>query len=609
MKHLSILSLSISMLAAASAVTATAATIPATAREATIAEMRDMSYVGWRASAHYDAALKFHDPALKGCKIVGAKVLGLLEQGMGNYTLWTTPTLPDGEITGNVVSVTQEGTEVKGAFPNPVTIGDDPIYVGISMDVITADDNTGWPVPYSAPDTYKSDVLRFRCTEDYTWDDLSSYGTLPIVLYIDGNLPDNALQPNRCLAVASALPNTNFSLPIEVVNYSGSEVKSMELSYTCAGKNHSFTANLETPISAYMTLPQQVTVPMEGVATPGAYDITLSVDKVNGKANNWTNKTLKFSLSIAAFKPVNRPLLEEGTGTTCGYCPRGTLALKEMSKRYPDFIAAAYHKYKKEDPMFITFKLPWSDDGFPCANLNRLGNRDPFFGNAGGSLGIAKDYEAAREVVAPADVKVSATYNADSTVITVNSSARFALAEPGQTYKLGYILTIDGVNHDTLPAWKQTNYYDGGNDSDPLLKLLNDPSTFDAYTFNHVVFHSATNSGITLKAEDIVINKDYTNTKSFNIASNQIYDKEAWNILDEDPANINVIAVLIDSNNRIRNAAQYRFAPTATGINTICRDELNGETIFYDLTGRRVLNPDNGIFIRLHNGQADKIAL
>lgn len=65
---------------------------------------------------------------------------------------------------------------------------------------------------------------------------------------------------------------------------------------------------------------------------------------------------------------------------------------------------------------------------------------------------------------------------------------------------------------------------------------------------------------------------------------------------------------VVDNNNKQTRISKIEvaFAPsTPTGIAGI--EAENGETVYFNLQGVRVQNPENGIFIRVQNGKATKI--
>ena len=56
----------------------------------------------------------------------------------------------------------------------------------------------------------------------------------------------------------------------------------------------------------------------------------------------------------------------------------------------------------------------------------------------------------------------------------------------------------------------------------------------------------------------------------------------------------------------VKSAAKTIVADAATGIAGI--EAENGEAVYFNLQGVRVQNPENGVFIRVQNGKAVKIA-
>lgn len=48
---------------------------------------------------------------------------------------------------------------------------------------------------------------------------------------------------------------------------------------------------------------------------------------------------------------------------------------------------------------------------------------------------------------------------------------------------------------------------------------------------------------------------------------------------------------------------------TGAGVEAVEADAATGETVYYNLQGQRVANPENGLFIRLQGGKATKVAL
>lgn len=72
-----------------------------------------------------------------------------------------------------------------------------------------------------------------------------------------------------------------------------------------------------------------------------------------------------------------------------------------------------------------------------------------------------------------------------------------------------------------------------------------------------------------------------------------------------------MIAFVVDADGKVRNAAKARVSKeTSTDIINTTVDENNGVSAqYYDLMGRRVMNPEHGIYVKVQNGKAAKIAL
>ncbi|MDY4464127.1 MAG: hypothetical protein SPE31_07345, partial [Prevotella sp.] len=77
-----------------------------------------------------------------------------------------------------------------------------------------------------------------------------------------------------------------------------------------------------------------------------SHNMTFNVTDIDGKPdavpfNSWGE--VNYSLNPTTYFP-RRIVMEEATGTWCGWCPEGMATIEQMSKKYPDnFIAIAIH--------------------------------------------------------------------------------------------------------------------------------------------------------------------------------------------------------------------------------------------------------------------------
>ncbi len=216
---------------------------------------------------------------------------------------------------------------------------------------------------------------------------------------------------------------------------------------------------------------------------PQAKTFQLSVwaDNPNGEADgNPDNDGVMGLLSGVTYIPAKKSVGEEGTGTWCGWCPRGTDWMEYMTATYPDqFIGIAVHN---GDPMTVTAY----DDGagfsaFPNAYIDRAVDIDP-----SEFEDYLPDFQARIAPVAPG---ISASLDVATRTLTTTATAEFVTELSDLDYRLAVILTEDQVTG-TASSYAQANYYSG--QSDPLAgwgydwQSLANPAPASQMEYNHV---------------------------------------------------------------------------------------------------------------------------
>lgn len=544
-----------------------------------------------------DMAMKFMDTNLRNMKIVGAKVSHLRPSGLTNIKIWESKghlKNPDGQVVDCTIDMAD--SSVTALFPEPIDLTFGGRYIGCYFEN-TLYGSEYYKCPCSTPLNlpYSNYVMENRSE----WYDIPDWGCATITVYLTGDLKPNALRPIKALNTAVALAGEPVMQQLQVVNYGGNEISSIGYSYEADGKTHHQTLSLDTPLCKTLTLKQTLTLPLYGIYTPGQQSVKIEIDSINGQPNAHSMRKITVPVSINPFLTTHRPIVEEGTGTECGWCTRGMLGLDKMHELYPDFISAAYHRYNSTDPMYCPDELPMAIEGFPGAMIDRNGSSiDPFFGSSANTdLGIQADYLQAQALPAPADLAVEALWLEDSVQLVATANVRFAFTKPGQSYTLGYIVTHDSLSHPDLPAWEQKNFITGQQTS-PQLQTIAD-GTFDITTFNHVVVWTGTYMGVPGSLPDsIQVNHPYIH---------QLVIPLADNTLIENPTQLHVIGLLLDSNGHIANAASA--TPTLLShIPVLGADNLEGESpVYYDLLGRQIPKPIGGITIERRGTKARKL--
>ena len=143
--------------------------------------------------------------------------------------------------------------------------------------------------------------------------------------------------------------------------------------------------------------------------------------------------------------------MEEGTGTWCGWCPRGAVYTEQFDTVYAgSAIIVAVHNADPMADAVYDAGLGTLIAGYPSGAVDRKDiDVDPT------DFGVS--YLNRINDVSPADVGVSAYFNSVSRQVDVVVSATFA-AELTGNFRLNAVLVEDDVVG-TTGAYSQTNYY------------------------------------------------------------------------------------------------------------------------------------------------------
>lgn len=300
------------------------------------------------------------------------------------------------------------------------------------------------------------------------------------------------------------------------------------------------------------------------------------------------------------FNPTKRVVLEEFTGTTCVNCPLGILAIENLEKMYGDqFIPVSIHTYDGDalGSGLSGYSSYLGLTAAPTGIINRSGTiSSPMWQNpatfgyefSNGST-LWADY-VAQEMEVPADIDINASISIDldNETFTIPVEIRSALNAKNQMLNLFMTVVEDGVSS------YQTNTF--CTTSDPNLGEwgkggMYGQSTVYGVTHNDVAraVYGTTYAGTQgLLPQTLKAGETYTTTLTdLNIPL-------SINTL----ANCKAILMLIDANTeKVINAVSVKFSDDPTGISS-ASSAAPVATTFYDMTGRMVETPSNGIFIK-----------
>ncbi|MCX7768947.1 MAG: Omp28-related outer membrane protein [Flavobacteriales bacterium] len=329
------------------------------------------------------------------------------------------------------------------------------------------------------------------------------------------------------------------------------------------------------------------------------FDIVVTASNPNGQpdANPADNsKSAKVSTIVNQVPKV--VVIEEGTGTWCGWCPRGFTAMEQLHNAYPNtFAGIAVHN---GDPMTVTaYDNALNISGFPGCHVDR------HLKDASVTPSLFQQYYADYSTIwPPASLTVTPTLNGNSLSVSVKADFTTTCSDE---YRLAVVLTEDGVKGNNT-SYNQANYYSGGNTSLPYgninFQTAPDPVPYTIMWYDHTArallggFNGQANS---IPPGSFVANSSVTYTFNYTIPA--AYNKNK----------MEAIALLIHTaTGRIWNAGKAKLVSsvsteeaakpvlTATLFPNPARDVVNlsftleqpesVEVNVYDMSGRLLLS-------------------
>ena len=337
------------------------------------------------------------------------------------------------------------------------------------------------------------------------------------------------------------IAGTNIKTAATLYNVGKDTITSIE--YTISGGSGSETKTLEgLKLAPKKNL--SIAIPVEVKLVDGANDIVLELTKVNGALDSMLCNNKIVGSAYAVLPATHRKVvLEEGTGTWCGWCPRGAVFLDAISPSYDDyFVPIAVHN---GDVMTVA---PYDNvvtsfdgfTGFPGMIVDRREVVDP-------SAALPPGLNYLREEPA-AVLTIGAREGAVAGTMDVSVTADF-LQDIPSGYSM-YITVIESEVRGTTSEYNQSNYYAGGA-SGPMGGYESLPGTVPAaqMVYKHVA-RTFDNSLKNMPSASI----DDKNVYNYNIALNG-----DWNI-----ENLKIAAVLLNEDGQVSNANDATIADATT---------------------------------------------
>ena len=365
------------------------------------------------------------------------------------------------------VFITKPGTDylvkqpVEGAYgiweevtlSEPYTITGDELFVGMG--------HKGLISSALAEDITENDGLWFRTmgtndsgTEPGEWicipEQAPDYAhPIPVRFVITGgDMPADAVLRDVSL---TPVDNRNYIVNAKVVNRLTSQLKKVTINWDFDGKNNgSKTFDLDLRPGQGELLSFDVNATLTDRNNNFNYVLTAVNDVTDAIPANSTG-TFNFNTSANTYYP-RRVVMEEATGTWCGWCVRGIETIDRLKQQYPEnFIAIGLHD-NDEMSNFVNYGVIAKNfNSYPSCLINRTKLMNP-------ALPLVQPMVEEMKDKAEAKVSATAVYaKRDNSAVTVNTESVFGFSDDKTAdYRLAYALVEDHVG-----PYVQSNYYSG----------------------------------------------------------------------------------------------------------------------------------------------------
>ena len=265
--------------------------------------------------------------------------------------------------------------------------------------------------------------------------------------------------PNLDLALSnintiSGLAGQNRDVLVDVINLGLTTITSFDIDFDYNG--NIITENV-TGVYIPMLSSYSVAFTNPIVLTGGSNTATATVSNINGLGPDNVPSNDAGSSTISSVEPTPDKLVigEEATGTWCGWCPRGAVALNFMDQDYHGYFQgiAVHNGDPMTDTDYDAGLYGYHGGSFPSAVIDRE-NLSPALDPS--------DFEAEfmQKITSPISATFNGTAVATGNVIDVEISAT-AISSINGNWTFACALVEDSVSG-TGGTWYQSNSYAGG---------------------------------------------------------------------------------------------------------------------------------------------------
>ncbi len=317
---------------------------------------------------------------------------------------------------------------------------------------------------------------------------------------------------------------------------------------------------------------------------------TVDISNVNGEmaADEETgDNTKNIIFNPQAVHPDKGTVFEEATGAWCTWCPRGTVYMSEMSKRFPNnFIGIAVHDNDNgADAMaYDEYDDALGFGSFPSGIMNRTTELDP------GEI-VSPSIS---DMQSPPVANIAIGGEDNGGIFSGSVKVTFNQDVMGANHSVAIILTEDDLTGDG-PGWNQISggYSGGGNGPMGGFEYLPTSVPSQWWPYDHV--------GRALIGGFDGLNEivgDYFVGSSPSVYFSDYPINSGWNT-----DNLHVIAILTDASGRIVNAVSSKYSDVVAAGQV----SSNQEVLSQDFAAVYPNPVDNVAFIKMNLNNAAQV--
>lgn len=498
-------------------------------------------------------------------------------------------------------TASRSGDRLSVVLPEAYTIADGGVYIGVTFTIDKREGDSDRKPILTAPlpDAYKLGFWAHTGKTYPKWTNVeANAGAVPQVEMTFGNI----VAASASMVIPAEIPcavGKDIVFDALLTNYGSEPPASLGIAYTIG--DNAYNTAVEVPAESrpgfLATAPVRIVLP--AVDSKGEYSFSAKITTVNGKDNTRVDES-KATLSCLSHMPVNRPLMEEYSGTGCGYCPRGDIGVEKMEELYGDrFVAATYHCADIMSVIDIE-DYPNPAPSQPTSWLNRSIQADPYFGllsTNSKQFGINQLWEQMAAEFTPADLSVSCELNADATALDIRSDFTFVKDYDAANFRMVYLVLADGMTGEGID-WLQGNYYSGqtGKWPEAFDFLVESPRYIQGWVYNNVVVYTSGKAGLegSVPAE---IKADEALSHSYSVDLADCVNLKGENLI-QNKEKLHVVALILDTaSGRVINSADSSNGSASVGEVEVAAKTVVSEQ-YYNLQGQPVSSDSRGLLIR-----------